>query len=112
MFSGATRNHESGVAMSRLMATWRCRVRAAPRLRRASRPRHRQPFGFHRPADTNVAFATHEISRIATNCVAPTSDISLPVSYDAEVGVATSGFAHPYPIPRSAFVKPAKQAYS
>ena len=39
-----------GVAMRRLTATWRCRVRAAPRLRRASRPRHRQPCGHHRPA--------------------------------------------------------------
>ena len=38
------------VAMSRLTATWRCRVRAAPWLRRAARPRHRQPCGFHRPA--------------------------------------------------------------
>ena len=44
------RDHESGSAMSRQMATWRCRVRAAPRLRRASRPRHRQPCGFHRLA--------------------------------------------------------------
>ena len=47
---GAARDHESGAAMSRLMATWRCRVRAAPRLRRAARPRHHQPCGFHRRA--------------------------------------------------------------
>ena len=45
-----TRDHESGAAMSRLMATWRCRVRAAPWLRRAARRRHRQPCGFHRRA--------------------------------------------------------------
>ena len=45
-----TLDHESGAAMSRLMATWRCRVRAAPRLRRAARPCHRQPCGFHRRA--------------------------------------------------------------
>ena len=45
-----TRDHESGAAMSRLMATWRCRVRSAPWLRRAARPRHRQPCGFHRRA--------------------------------------------------------------
>ena len=44
------RDHESGAAMSRLMATWRCRVRSAPWLRRAARPRHRQPCGFHRRA--------------------------------------------------------------
>ena len=47
---GAARDHESGAAMSRLMATWRCRVRSAPWLRRAARPRHRQPCGFHRRA--------------------------------------------------------------
>ena len=46
-----SRDHESGSAMSRQMATWRCRVRDTPRLRRASRPRHRQPCGFHHIAD-------------------------------------------------------------
>ena len=45
-----TRDHETGIAMSRPMATGRCRGRDAPRLRRASRPRHRQPCGFHRSA--------------------------------------------------------------
>ena len=49
-WGGAARDHESGAAMSRLMATWRCRVRSAPWLRRAARPRHRQPCGFHRRA--------------------------------------------------------------
>jgi len=64
---GATTN--TGVAMSRPMATWRCRVRALPRLRRASRARHRQPCGFHRSAghesrlrDTRIF--TNEIFRM------------------------------------------------
>ena len=55
----SARDHEPGSAMSRLMATWRCRVRAAPRLRRASRPRHRQPCGFHRLAGHECRLKRH-----------------------------------------------------
>ena len=63
----ATRDHETGMAMSRLMATGRCRGRAAPRLCRASRPRHRQPYGFHRPAghECDTPLATAGAARFA-----------------------------------------------
>ena len=44
---------KTGESMSRLTATWLCRVRTLPRLRRAVRTRHRQPCGSHR-------FAGHE----------------------------------------------------
>ena len=47
------RDHETAESMSRLTATWRCRVRTLPRFRRAVRTRHRQPCGSHR-------FAGHE----------------------------------------------------
>ena len=58
--------------MSRLPATWRCRVRAAPRLRRASRPRHRQPCGFHRLAGHECGSALASLGLVASLWVAPT----------------------------------------
>ena len=72
-----TRDHESGVAMSRLMATWCCRGRATPRLRRASRPRHRQPCGFHRPAGHECRLRG---TRIFTNGI--TKPIALQLPWD------------------------------
>ena len=62
------------VAMSRLTATWRCRVRAclgfAGRRVRAIA----NPAGSIAPPDTNAAFAAHEFSRIAGMRVAKLSD--------------------------------------
>ena len=53
------------VAMSRLMATWRCRVRAAPGLAGRRVRGTANPAGFIAPPDTNAAYAAHEFSRIA-----------------------------------------------
>ena len=57
----ATRDHETGVAMSRLTATCRCRPCDRPRLRRTSHGLHRQPCGSHRRAGhENGPEARHE----------------------------------------------------
>ena len=73
----ATRDHETGMAMSRLMATGRCRGRDAPRLCRASRPRHRQPCGFHRLAGHECGLRR---TRIFTNGI--TRPIALQLPWD------------------------------
>ena len=62
--------------VSRLMTTWRCRVRAAPRLRRASRPRHRQPCGFHRLAGHECGLSR---TRILTNGITKPIALQLPL---------------------------------
>ena len=61
-----SRDHEHGSAMSRQTATWRCRVRDTPRLRRRRVHATANPAGFIASPITNAAFAAHECPRIVS----------------------------------------------